>query len=116
MGAAPGATRVDEEGVGATGTGMCRGAEGAELGAGLVVAGRAHWGTRPSYPGMCECAAMGAHIRRDCGAELLGRPFSKIKLASHSFLFSASLARGTAMGLLRVEARREWPEVVASAL
>lgn len=95
----------EEDGVGATGTGMCRrGVEGAELAAGLGCA----QGGESKEPGMCECAGMGAHIRRDWFEVVLGRPFSRMKFANHSFRFSASLARGTAIGLLRVEAKRDW--------
>ena len=104
-------TRV-EDGVGATGTGMCRlGAEGAELAAGLLLAEAACCcqGEPSKEPGMCdECAGIGAHIRRDWFEVVLGRPFSRMKFANHSFRFSASFARGTAIGLLRVDAKRDW--------
>lgn len=58
--------------------------------------------------GMClcgQCAGAGAHISRDCpvGPGLL----SRIRLASHSFLCSLSLAPGMATGLLRVLASTE---------
>lgn len=99
-------TRV-EDGVGATGTGMCR-LEGAELAAGLLLAEACCCQGEPSKePGMCECAGIGAHIRRDWFEVVLGRPFSRMKFANHSFRFSASFARGTAIGLLRVEAKRD---------
>jgi len=102
---------VDEdEGVGATGTGMCRGVEGPEVLA-LLPAEACPAQGESKEPGMCdECAGMGAHMRRDWfeAEVLVGRPFSRIKFASHSFRFSASLARGTAIGLLRVDAKRDW--------
>jgi hypothetical protein len=67
---------------------------------------------------MWEWAGRGAHIRRDwegAGLELVaeGRPFSRMMLANHSFLFSASFALGTAIGLLRVEASNDWWLVAA---
>jgi len=107
----------EEDGVGATGTGMCRGVEGAELAAGLLLAEGCAQGGESKEPGMCECAGIGAHIRRDWFEVVLGRPFSRMKFANHSFRFSASFARGTAIGLLRVDAKRDWePEDCPSAL
>ena len=99
--------------MGATGTGMCRlGAEGAELAAGLLLLLAEacccqRLGEPSKEPGMCECAGIGAHIRRDWFEVVLGRPFSRMKFANHSFRFSASFARGTAIGLLSVEAKRD---------
>ena len=104
-----------EDGVGATGTGMCRlGVEGADelAAAGLLLAEpcccQGLLGEPSKEPGMCECAGIGAHIRRDWFEVVLGRPFSRMKFANHSFRFSASFARGTAIGLLRVDAKRDW--------